>query len=48
MVAGDPEERVVVAKANTAAIDWDIKDRVGDWESVLLELVDRSRARCLA
>jgi hypothetical protein len=39
----DPEERVAVAKANTAAIDWDIKDHVGEWESVLSELVGLRR-----
>jgi len=37
----DPDERVVLAAANTAAIDWDIRDRIGDWESALSELVER-------
>jgi hypothetical protein len=44
----DPAERVALAEANTAAIDWDIEDHIGEWESVLHELVDvrRSSARC--
>ena len=36
----DPQERVNQAKANSAALDWDIRDRWTDWESALLELVD--------
>ena len=39
----DPDERVALAKVNAAAINWDIRDHVGEWESVLLELVERAR-----
>jgi hypothetical protein len=37
----DPEERVALARANAEVIDWDIRERAGDWESALQELVDR-------
>jgi hypothetical protein len=44
----DHAERVALAKAKTSAIDWDIDERRGDWESVLTDLVDRQKPAAAA